>query len=105
MHALTDRENMTRVWTMVMPQPAFDAATKLVHDAIGDAERRRTGAEREQAGQQPGALLVVEIELVAQTIAFRQIRSWRGTPQDDEPVRRGEGQRAEEDGVDDAEHS
>ena len=31
-----DRENMTRIWQMVMPPEAFTGAISLVHDAIGD---------------------------------------------------------------------
>ena len=31
-----DRENMTRIWQMVMPPEAFAGATQLVHAAIGD---------------------------------------------------------------------
>jgi hypothetical protein len=31
-----DRENMTRVWQMVMPAPAFAAAKQLIQEAIGD---------------------------------------------------------------------
>ncbi|MGO8970603.1 MAG: hypothetical protein ACLQDQ_13670 [Myxococcaceae bacterium] len=31
-----DRENMTRVWQMVMPAEAFAGAIQLVHQAIGD---------------------------------------------------------------------
>jgi hemerythrin-like domain-containing protein len=31
-----DRENMTRIWQMVMPPPAFDQAKLLIHQAIGD---------------------------------------------------------------------
>jgi hypothetical protein len=31
-----DRENMTRIWQMVMPPPAFDQAKLLIQKAIGD---------------------------------------------------------------------
>ena len=31
-----DRENMTRIWQMVMPADAFVGAVQLVHHAIGD---------------------------------------------------------------------
>jgi hypothetical protein len=31
-----DRENMTRIWQMVMPADAFAGAVQLVHHAIGD---------------------------------------------------------------------
>jgi len=31
-----DRENMTRIWQMVMPPDVFAGATHLVHQAIGD---------------------------------------------------------------------
>jgi hemerythrin HHE cation binding domain-containing protein len=31
-----DRENMTRIWQMVMPAEAFAGAVQLVHQAIGD---------------------------------------------------------------------
>ena len=31
-----DRENMTRIWQMVMPPPVFDQAKNLIHKAIGD---------------------------------------------------------------------
>jgi hypothetical protein len=31
-----DRENMTRIWQMVMPAEAFAGAVELVHQAIGD---------------------------------------------------------------------
>jgi hypothetical protein len=31
-----DRENMTRVWQMVMPPEVFVGAIGLVHQAIGD---------------------------------------------------------------------
>jgi hypothetical protein len=31
-----DRENMTRIWQMVMPAPAFAAAKQLIQKAIGD---------------------------------------------------------------------
>jgi hypothetical protein len=30
-----DRENMTRIWQMVMPAPAFARARQLIHEAIG----------------------------------------------------------------------
>lgn len=30
-----DRENMTRIWQMVMPPPVFDQAKLLIHKAIG----------------------------------------------------------------------
>jgi len=32
----TDRENMTRIWMMVLPPPVFDRAKQLIHAAIGD---------------------------------------------------------------------
>ena len=32
-----DRENMTRIWQMVMPADAFPGAAQLVHKAIGEA--------------------------------------------------------------------
>jgi hypothetical protein len=31
-----DRENMTRIWQMVMPAPAFTGVKQLIHQAIGD---------------------------------------------------------------------
>ena len=31
-----DRENMTRIWQMVMPAEVFGGAIQLVHQAIGD---------------------------------------------------------------------
>ena len=31
-----DRENMTRIWQMVMPPEVFEGAIQLVHQAIGD---------------------------------------------------------------------
>jgi hypothetical protein len=31
-----DRENMTRIWQLVMPADAFTGAVQLVHQAIGD---------------------------------------------------------------------
>ena len=31
-----DRENMTRIWQMVMPPPVFAGVAKLIHHAIGD---------------------------------------------------------------------
>jgi hypothetical protein len=31
-----DRENMTRIWQMVMPVPVFAGASQLIHKAIGD---------------------------------------------------------------------
>jgi hypothetical protein len=31
-----DRENMTRIWQMVMPAPAFNNAKQLIQEAIGD---------------------------------------------------------------------
>ena len=31
-----DRENMTRVWQMVMPAPAFAGVKRLIQEAIGD---------------------------------------------------------------------
>jgi hypothetical protein len=31
-----DRENMTRIWRQVMPEPAFARATELIQAAIGD---------------------------------------------------------------------
>ena len=31
-----DRENMTRIWQMVMPPPAFEKAKTLIQEAIGD---------------------------------------------------------------------
>jgi hypothetical protein len=31
-----DRENMTRIWQMVMPPQVFGGAIQLVHQAIGD---------------------------------------------------------------------
>ena len=42
-----DRENMTRIWQMVMPEPAFNFAKQLIREAIGDdwkeLTRRITG--------------------------------------------------------------
>jgi hypothetical protein len=31
-----DRENMTRIWQMVMPAPVFDKIKPLIHTAIGE---------------------------------------------------------------------
>jgi hypothetical protein len=31
-----DRENMTRIWQMVMPPPVFEGVKQLIHQAIGD---------------------------------------------------------------------
>jgi hypothetical protein len=31
-----DRENMTRIWQMVMPAPAFAGAKALIQKAVGD---------------------------------------------------------------------
>jgi hypothetical protein len=31
-----DRENMTRIWQMVMPPPAFRRAKQLIQEAIGN---------------------------------------------------------------------
>jgi hypothetical protein len=31
-----DRENMTRIWQMVMPPPVFAGVAQLIHEAIGD---------------------------------------------------------------------
>jgi len=31
-----DRENMTRIWQMVLPAPAFEGAKKLIQAALGD---------------------------------------------------------------------
>ena len=31
-----DRENMTRIWQIVMPAPAFNSAKKLIQEAIGN---------------------------------------------------------------------
>ena len=31
-----DRENMTRIWQMVMPPPVFEGVKSLIHKAIGD---------------------------------------------------------------------
>jgi hemerythrin-like domain-containing protein len=31
-----DRENMTRIWQMVMPPPVFGGVKQLIHKAIGD---------------------------------------------------------------------
>jgi hypothetical protein len=31
-----DRENMTRIWQMVMPAPVFTGVKQLIHGAIGD---------------------------------------------------------------------
>jgi hypothetical protein len=31
-----DRENMTRIWQMLMPPPVFAGAKQLIHQAIGD---------------------------------------------------------------------
>jgi hemerythrin-like domain-containing protein len=46
-----DRENMTRIWQMVMPADAFTGATELVEQAIGDewAELARRIPELEGA--------------------------------------------------------
>ncbi len=33
---INDRENMTSIWQMVMPPPAFDQAKQLIKKAIGD---------------------------------------------------------------------
>jgi len=33
---LDDRENMTRIWRQVLPEPAFSGATKLIQTAIGN---------------------------------------------------------------------
>jgi hypothetical protein len=32
----TDRENMTRIWQMAMPEPVFAGMRQLIHKAIGD---------------------------------------------------------------------
>ncbi len=46
-----DRENMTRIWQMVMPAESFAGATALVEQAIGDewAELARRVPELEGA--------------------------------------------------------
>jgi hypothetical protein len=31
-----DRENMTRIWQMVMPPPVFEGVKSLIHNAIGE---------------------------------------------------------------------
>jgi hypothetical protein len=31
-----DRENMTRIWQMVLPAPAFAGVKQLIHQAVGD---------------------------------------------------------------------
>jgi hypothetical protein len=31
-----DRENMTRIWQSVMPEPAFAGAKRLIQNSIGD---------------------------------------------------------------------
>jgi hypothetical protein len=31
-----DRENMTRIWQMVMPAPAFNRVKQLIQEAIGN---------------------------------------------------------------------
>jgi NRPS condensation-like uncharacterized protein len=31
-----DRENMTRIWQMVMPAPVFIGVKQLIHAAVGD---------------------------------------------------------------------
>jgi hypothetical protein len=31
-----DRENMTRIWQMVMPPPVFENVKPLIHKAIGN---------------------------------------------------------------------
>jgi hypothetical protein len=38
-----DRENMTRIWQMVMPAPAFEGVQGLIRAAVGEgwAELRR----------------------------------------------------------------
>jgi len=33
---LDDRENMTKIWRQVLPEPAFSGATKLIRTAIGN---------------------------------------------------------------------
>ncbi len=33
---MVDRENMTRIWQMVMPVPVFAQVAQLIHKAIGD---------------------------------------------------------------------
>jgi hypothetical protein len=33
---IDDRENMTRIWQMVMPPPVFEGVKSLIHKAIGD---------------------------------------------------------------------
>src|SRR6266480_4253385 len=50
-----DRENMTRIWQMVMPPQAFAGATQLVQKAIGDdwAEPSRRIPELTTSAAQP----------------------------------------------------
>jgi hemerythrin-like domain-containing protein len=41
--ALDDRENMTRIWQMVMPEPAFAGAKGLIQQTLGDEWSALTG--------------------------------------------------------------
>jgi len=47
---IDDRENMTRIWQMVMPAEAFAGATALVKQAIGDEWAELAGRIPELAG-------------------------------------------------------
>ena len=47
---LDDRENMTRIWQMVMPEPAFAGAKGLIQKAIGDEWSALTGRIPELVG-------------------------------------------------------
>src|SRR5438874_382708 len=47
---IDDRENMTRIWQMVMPADAFAGATALVKQAIGDEWAELAGRIPELAG-------------------------------------------------------
>jgi hypothetical protein len=46
-----DRENMLRIWKMVMPPEAFAGALQLVHDAVGDDRVELTRRFPELAAQ------------------------------------------------------
>ena len=73
-------------------------------DAVVRAQRGGAAAEHEDAVDELRALLVVEVELQAEAEALGQVRARRGAGQDDQPVGVGEGERPQEDRVDDAEH-
>ena len=73
-------------------------------DAILRTQRRGPCTERENAVEELRALLVVQVELLAEPETLREVRPRRSAGHDDEAVCIREWERPEQNSIDDAEH-